>query len=154
MGHGPRLDTADTNADETNERIWELFFTKPQLAKYYKNQPCSSCNQRPLDNICDTCPSRAVPHVRHDSKWPCLTCQKSYCLPKGDPDHASIGLCACVDWIEWKLSAPGRQQISAAIAIGNFEGIEGEHDQNLAVKLQSEEESRRSVKASQNECQV
>ena len=56
--------------------------------------------------------------------------------------------------MEWKLSAPGRQQIAAAVALGSFEGIEVEHDQNLAVKLQSEEESRRSVKASQNECQV
>ena len=118
---------------------------REQLAQYYTNKLCPACGRGAVDNACLSCSDSPIPHIRHDTDYlkQCTTCSAAFLLTKGEPDHVSIGYCACVDWMKWKISPGGAKQLSSAAEAGSILGKQIEGDRVLASKLDAEEQARK-----------
>ena len=88
-----------------------------------------------------------------DWKSKCDACAYQMPIPKGDPDHVSIGYCACIDWMKWKMSPRGAAQITA-VAVAEQAGMnigkQIELDETLATKLDTEERLRQAAKVAEH----
>ena len=109
--------------------------------------------------ICSDCGPEIIPHIYHDPEWRenldwkgrrCEECPRKYPIPKGEPDHVTVGYCACIDWMKWKLSPEGGKQLSAVSAAAKADGValgkQIEMDEAFATKLNTEERLREGAK--------
>ena len=76
--------------------------------------------------------------------------QASFRYPRESRITFSVGYCACINWMKWKLSPEGGKQVSATLAVaadGMTLGKQIEMDETLATKLDTEERLREAAKA-------
>ena len=106
-----------------------------------------------MDSLCLVCPHRDTLHVRHDPAFQaeCTVCPWAPLYIVGEQDHATIGFCACVDWMKWKLSPGGIKQLSSAAEAAEEGpvtelGKQVEGDRVFSEKLDVEERSREAAK--------